>query len=121
MLRLPESTVEPEQRLLHVRRKASSYYAELLSVTDLDVVLGTHSAGHRDNSLAACGESRFYGDRQDRSSVLDWGSMAMGTTRDDGSQQAMWVATADLPPRRRASLLRAAERDPVRGGLRCLC
>ena len=23
--------------------------------------------------------------------------MAMGTTRDDGSQQAMWVATADLP------------------------
>ena len=23
--------------------------------------------------------------------------MAMGTTRDDGSQHAMWVATADLP------------------------
>ena len=40
-----------EQRLLHVRREASPYYAELLSVTDLDVVVGTHSAGHRDVSL----------------------------------------------------------------------
>ena len=40
-----------EQRLLHVRRDASPYYAELLSVTDLDVVLGTHSAGHRDIGL----------------------------------------------------------------------
>ena len=40
-----------EQRLLRIRRKASPYYAELLSVTDLDVVLGTHSAGHRDISL----------------------------------------------------------------------
>ena len=40
-----------EQRLLHVRRRASPYYAELLSVTDLDVVLGTHAAGHRDIKL----------------------------------------------------------------------
>ena len=40
-----------EQRLLHVRREASPYFAELLSVADLDVVLGTHSAGHRDISL----------------------------------------------------------------------
>jgi ribosomal protein L16 Arg81 hydroxylase len=40
-----------EQRLLHVPRAAPSYYAELLSVADLDVVLGTHSAGHRDISL----------------------------------------------------------------------
>ena len=40
-----------EQRLVHVRREPSPYYAELLSVADLDVVLGTHSAGHRDISL----------------------------------------------------------------------
>ena len=40
-----------EQRLLQVRRKASPYYAELLSVNDLDAVLGTHSAGHRDIGL----------------------------------------------------------------------
>ena len=40
-----------EQRLLHIRRKASTYYAELLSVADLDLVLGTHSAGDRDISL----------------------------------------------------------------------
>ena len=40
-----------EQRLLHVPRRAPSYYAELLSVADLDVVLGTHSAGHGDISL----------------------------------------------------------------------
>ena len=40
-----------EQRLLHVRRKASPYYAGLLSVTDLDTVLGTHAAGHRDINL----------------------------------------------------------------------
>ena len=40
-----------EQRLLHAPRAAPSYYAELLSVADLDVVLGTHSAGHRDISL----------------------------------------------------------------------
>ncbi len=40
-----------EQRLLHVRRKASFYYAELLSVADLDTVLGTHAAGHRDIKL----------------------------------------------------------------------
>ena len=40
-----------EQRLFHIRRTAPSYYAELLSVTDLDVVLGTHAAGHRDISL----------------------------------------------------------------------
>ena len=40
-----------EQRLLHLRRTASPYYAELLSVADLDVVLGTHSAGHRDIGL----------------------------------------------------------------------
>ena len=40
-----------EQRLFHIRRRASPYYAELLSVTDLDLVLGTHSASHRDISL----------------------------------------------------------------------
>ena len=40
-----------EQRLLHIRRKASEYYAGLLSVSDLDIVLGTHSAGHRDIKL----------------------------------------------------------------------
>ena len=40
-----------EQRLLHVPRAAPSYYADLLSVDDLDVVLGTHSAGHRDVTL----------------------------------------------------------------------
>ena len=40
-----------EQRLLHVRRRASAYYAELLSTTDLDVVLGTHAASHRDIKL----------------------------------------------------------------------
>ncbi len=52
----PLSTVEfeddyYEQRLLHIRRKASAYYAGLLSVSDLDMVLGTHSAGHRDIKL----------------------------------------------------------------------
>ncbi len=40
-----------EQRLLHVRRGASPYYAELLSAADLDVVLGTHAASHRDIKL----------------------------------------------------------------------
>ena len=40
-----------EQRLLHVRRKASPYYADLLSVADLDIVLGTHAAGPRDIKL----------------------------------------------------------------------
>ena len=40
-----------EQRLLHVRREASPYYAELLSVSDLDHVLGTHAAGFRDVGL----------------------------------------------------------------------
>ena len=40
-----------EQRLFHIRRKASAYYADLLSVSDLDIVLGTHSAGHRDIKL----------------------------------------------------------------------
>ena len=40
-----------EQRLVHVRRKASPYYAELLSVADLDVVLGTHAASHPDIKL----------------------------------------------------------------------
>ena len=40
-----------EQRLLHVRREASPYYAELLSVSDLDHVLGTHAAGWRDVGL----------------------------------------------------------------------
>ena len=40
-----------EQRLLHIRRRASPYYAELLSVTDLDIVLGTHSASYPDVSL----------------------------------------------------------------------
>ena len=40
-----------EQRLLHIRRKTSPYYAELLSVADLDTVLGTHAAGHRDVKL----------------------------------------------------------------------
>ncbi len=40
-----------EQRLVHVRRDAPGYYAELLSVTDLDVVLGTHAASHPDIKL----------------------------------------------------------------------
>ncbi len=40
-----------EQRLLHIRRAAPAYYAELLSAADLDTVLGTHSAGHRDVAL----------------------------------------------------------------------
>ncbi len=40
-----------EQRLLHVPRAAPSYYTELLSVADLDVVLGTHSAGRGDINL----------------------------------------------------------------------
>ena len=40
-----------EQRLLHIRREASPYYAELLTVADLDTVLGTHAAGHRDIKL----------------------------------------------------------------------
>lgn len=40
-----------EQRILHIRRRGSPYYAELLSTTDLDVVLGTHAAGHRDIKL----------------------------------------------------------------------
>ena len=40
-----------EQRLLHVRREASPYYAELLSAADLDVVLGAHAASHRDVKL----------------------------------------------------------------------
>ena len=40
-----------EQRLLHIRRSPSPYYAELLSLADLDVVLGTHSASHPDIRL----------------------------------------------------------------------
>ena len=40
-----------EQRLFHIRRRASPYYAKLLSVADLDIVLGTHAAGHRDVKL----------------------------------------------------------------------
>ena len=40
-----------EQRLHHIRREASPYYAELLSVSDLDIVLGTHSASFPDVSL----------------------------------------------------------------------
>ena len=40
-----------ERRLLHVRREAASYYAGLLSVADLDAVLGTHAAGYRDVRL----------------------------------------------------------------------
>ena len=40
-----------EQRLFHIRRKASAYYSDLLTVSDLDIVLGTHSAGHRDIKL----------------------------------------------------------------------
>ena len=40
-----------EQRLLHIRREACPYYAELLSVADLDTVLGTHAASHRDITL----------------------------------------------------------------------
>lgn len=40
-----------EQRPIHIRRKASAYYAELLSVADLDTVLGTHSASYPDISL----------------------------------------------------------------------
>ena len=40
-----------EQRLIHIQRKTSPYYDELLSVADLDNVLGTHSAKHPDISL----------------------------------------------------------------------
>ena len=40
-----------EQRLFHIRRRASPYYDELLSVTDLDTVLGAHSASYPDISL----------------------------------------------------------------------
>ena len=40
-----------EQRLAHIRREAPAYYAELLSVTDLDVVLGTHASSHPDIRL----------------------------------------------------------------------
>ena len=40
-----------EQRLCHIRRESSPYYAELLSFRDLDLVLGTHAAGPRDITL----------------------------------------------------------------------
>ena len=40
-----------EQRLVHIRRNAPAYYAELLSVADLDVVLGTHAASYPDIKL----------------------------------------------------------------------
>ena len=40
-----------EQRLCHILRKPSPYYAELLSFRDLDLVLGTHSAGPGDISV----------------------------------------------------------------------
>ena len=40
-----------EQRLVHIRRDASPYYAELLSVADLDNVLGTHAASYPDIKL----------------------------------------------------------------------
>ena len=40
-----------EQRLIHIQRKTSPYYDELLSVADLDNVLGTHSAKHPDITL----------------------------------------------------------------------
>ncbi len=40
-----------EQQLAHIQRRASPYYAALLSVTDLDTVLGTHSTAHPDISL----------------------------------------------------------------------
>ncbi|MYI75495.1 MAG: hypothetical protein F4057_09330 [Acidobacteria bacterium] len=40
-----------QQRLVHIRREASPYYAELLSVADLDVVLGTHAASYPDIKL----------------------------------------------------------------------
>jgi len=57
-----------EQRLLYIPRKASAYYAELLSVSDLDIVLGTHSAGHRDIKLV-----RHDGDIASREYVNDAG------------------------------------------------
>jgi len=40
-----------EQRPIHIRRETFPYYAELLSVADLDTVLGTHSARHPEVSL----------------------------------------------------------------------
>ena len=40
-----------EQRLIHIQREFSPYYDELLSVADLDNVLGTHSAKYPDISL----------------------------------------------------------------------
>lgn len=40
-----------EQRLAHIQRETSPYYDELLSVADLDTVLGTHSVKYPDISL----------------------------------------------------------------------
>ena len=40
-----------ERRLIQIRREQESYYADLLSVTDLDTTLATHSARHPDISL----------------------------------------------------------------------
>ena len=40
-----------EQRLCHIRREPSPYYEELVSFEDLDIVLGTHSAGQEDIQL----------------------------------------------------------------------
>lgn len=42
-----------EKRLVHIRRTAGAYYSELLSVGDLDTVLGTHAAKHPDISLVS--------------------------------------------------------------------
>ncbi len=40
-----------ERRLCHIRREPSPYYEELVSFGDLDLVLGTHSAGQGDIQL----------------------------------------------------------------------
>ena len=65
-----------EQQLVHVRRDAPAYYAELLSVADLDVVLGTHAASHPDIKL-----------------VRGDGDVAPGEyTNDDGRIQPLDVA-----------------------------
>ena len=41
-----------ERRMAHIRREAPRYYADLLSIANLDTVLGTHSASFPDISLA---------------------------------------------------------------------
>ena len=79
---------------LELVRKAVHGYSSLFG--SASVKLGKLNR----RSIAARGESRpfgHFGDRHDGSPVLHLAGMAMGTTRDDGSQQSMWVSAADLP------------------------